>query len=117
MFNKKFLQSIKDILVNEHRQLTNSAALNQEIDTDGDETDEIQANMLIEMNSHLLSRNAAKLVKIEDALRRLDDKSYGLCEDCEEEIPEKRLLANPYYLTCVTCAEQREIIEKQGKRS
>ena len=88
-----------------------------DVDTEGDETDEIQGNMLIEMTNQLNSRNSVKLSQIEAALKRIEENSYGLCLDCGESIPEKRLLNNPYFQTCVSCAEEREIEEKQRKRS
>jgi DnaK suppressor protein len=72
--------------------------------------------MLIELNNQMNSRNSIKLAQIESAIKRIDDKTYGLCEDCGESIPEKRLLLNPYFQTCISCAEEREAEEKQRKR-
>ncbi len=88
-----------------------------EVDTDGDETDSIQGNMLIELNNQLSTRNAAKLGQIHSALSKIEDGTYGICEECGEQIPEKRLLINPYFVTCVSCAEDREAEEKQRRRS
>lgn len=118
MLNKKFLQKMKSLLLDEKNALLSKSSSNteQDIDTDGDEIDEIQGNMLIELNNQLNSRNNEKLIKINDALARLEKNVYGLCEDCEESIPEGRLLINPYFLICVSCAEDREAEEKQRKR-
>ncbi len=115
--NKTFLKKVKDLLLDQRRELLKQAEgqLN-EIDTEGDETDEIQANILIELNNQLTSRNSEKLQQIESAIKRIDDKTYGLCQDCEEPIAEKRLLSNPHFQTCVSCAEEREAEEKQRKR-
>lgn len=88
-----------------------------DIDTDGDETDEIQAGILIDINNQLTTRNSEKLVQIAEALHRVDNKTYGLCLDCGEMIPEKRLLINPYFQTCISCAEEREAEVKQRKRA
>jgi RNA polymerase-binding transcription factor DksA len=41
--------------------------------------------------------------EIDDALERIDNRSYGLCEVCERPIPLVRLLAVPYGRTCVAC--------------
>jgi DnaK suppressor protein len=60
------------------------------------------------LNSKLNARNKQTIISIEDALERIKNETYGMCKDCEEEIPEKRLLINPYFLTCVGCAESRE---------
>ncbi len=114
--NKTFLSKVKELLLAEKRDILKQVERDVAIDTDGDETDEIQGNLLIELTNQLNSRNATKLAQIEAALKRVDDKTYGKCQDCEEDIPEKRLLNNPYFQTCVSCAEEREAEEKQRKR-
>lgn len=114
--NKSFLKKMKELLTQQKQELLKQTDLDLDVDTEGDETDEIQANQLIEMNHQLVIRNAAKMSQIETALKRMEDKTYGLCQDCGDPIPEKRLLSNPYFQTCVSCAEEREAEEKQRKR-
>ncbi|WP_150525820.1 TraR/DksA family transcriptional regulator [Roseibium sediminis] len=46
----------------------------------------------------------ADLVRIENALRRIETGDYGFCLECEEEIPEKRLDIDPAAALCVRCA-------------
>jgi len=116
MFTKAFLKKIKEQLLQEKEVLSGKAVHRADIDTDGDETDEVQGNMLIELENQLNSRNNQKLSQINDALKKLADKTYGLCQECEEDIPEKRLLLNPYFVICVSCAEERETETKQRKR-
>jgi DnaK suppressor protein len=48
------------------------------------------------------------LEAIQRALDRLDDGSYGLCEDCGQAIPTVRLEMLPFASRCVACEEQRE---------
>jgi DnaK suppressor protein len=48
------------------------------------------------------------LEAIEAALERIEDGSYGLCEECNVRIPKTRLNAIPYATLCVRCAEQLE---------
>lgn len=43
------------------------------------------------------------LGEIEDALRRLADSAYGVCEDCRADIPPRRLETIPYARRCVAC--------------
>jgi RNA polymerase-binding transcription factor DksA len=114
--NKTFLSKVKNLLLKEKQDLQKQTGQEVIVDTDGDETDEIQGNMLIEMNNQLSTRNSAKLSQIDTALKRIEDNSYGLCLDCGDSIPEKRLLHNPHFQTCVSCAEEREAEEKQRKR-
>ena len=44
------------------------------------------------------------LVRVDQALRRLEDGEYGYCADCGEEIPDKRLAIDPMAERCVNCA-------------
>ena|SRR5271166_1383697 len=113
---KTFLQKIKKILLDQKSDILKKSSQDIDIDTDGDEADEIQGNIIIGINNQLNVRNIEKLAQIEEALKRVDTKSYGKCQDCEEPIPEKRLLINPHAQTCVSCAEDREAEEKQRKR-
>lgn len=117
MLTKTFLKKTKERLLQEKEALLEKSSQRHDIDTDGDETDEVQGNMLIELQNQLSSRNNLKLLQISDALKRIDEKTYGVCQDCEDDIPEKRLSLNPYFLTCVSCAEERENEIKQRKRS
>jgi DnaK suppressor protein len=117
MMNKTFLLKMKEQLLAERNALLKLPAPEVDIDTDGDETDEIQGNILIQLTAQLHVRNAAKLNQIDAALKRIEDQTYGLCADCSEAIADKRLLSNPYFTTCIFCAEEREIEEKQRKKS
>ena len=116
MLGKTFLKRIKEKMQSDMMELTKKSTQTLDIDTEGDETDEIQGNMLIEIQNQLNSRNLHKLSQISSAFKRLEDFTYGVCEDCEEDIPEKRLMVNPYFLTCVACAEARERENKHGKK-
>jgi RNA polymerase-binding protein DksA len=45
---------------------------------------------------------------IEGALERIEDRSYGLCEDCNKAITKTRLKAIPHTTLCINCASERE---------
>lgn len=112
-------KSVKEKLINklmEEKKELESKTYSHEVDVDGDETDEIQGSLLNHISSQLSSRDAQKLRQIDSALKRIEENTFGLCEDCEEEISEKRLEVNPYFSTCIGCAEQREFEDKQRKR-
>jgi len=115
--NKNFLKQMKETLLSEKKNITIRFSQPVDIDTEGDETDEIQANMILELANQLSFRDNNKITQINDALHKIEDNTYGLCEDCGDDIPEKRLMANPHFLTCVTCAEERELENKHRKRS
>lgn len=116
MFNKSFLKKIKDLLEIQKNEISMRATQIDDIDSDGDETDEIQANFLIEMSKQLNSRDRDKIIKINTALNKIAENKFGLCDDCEDEISEKRLLINPYCSTCISCAEEREKDSRQKRR-
>lgn len=53
------------------------------------------------------SRIREEMNQIERTLKRIDTGEYGFCADCGEKIPEKRLLAVPESIRCVTCEDRR----------
>lgn len=53
-----------------------------------------------------------RIRELRDALARIENGTYGVCSDCEEEIPEKRLTARPTTRFCVGCQETREKRQK-----
>lgn len=64
------------------------------------------------MNDQVVSEKALKEAlirknKLEYALRNVDTSEYGVCIECEEEIPVKRLLILPESTHCITCASQQ----------
>jgi DnaK suppressor protein len=56
-----------------------------------------------------LQMKAETLNKIDEALRRLEEGTYGYCFECGDEISEKRLRALPFAVRCKDCEEAREI--------
>jgi len=56
----------------------------------------------------IVSAETETLREIEDALARLDEGSYGLCEMCNEPIDPKRLGAVPYARLCIKCQTESE---------
>ena len=66
-----------------------------------------------EINFILNDREREKLVAIDEALLRIKEKTYGLCETCEGEIQLGRLKVLPFTRLCVKCQEENE---KESKR-
>jgi DnaK suppressor protein len=83
-----------------------------DIDLDGDEIDVIQANLLHTIDKKILEREAAKLVKINSALTKIDNGTFGNCEECDDLIALKRLEARPEAEFCILCAEKAELEAK-----
>ena len=59
----------------------------------------------------LIQMKSETLNKINEALRRLDEGTYGNCFECDEEIAEARLRALPFAVRCKDCEEARENAE------
>jgi DnaK suppressor protein len=56
-----------------------------------------------------ISDNDLRLLKdIDNTLDKMEKGTYGICEECEEKIIEKRLEANPVARYCITCKRQME---------
>ena len=63
----------------------------------------------------LIQMKAETLDKINEALRRLEDGTYGNCFECDEEIAEARLRALPFAVRCKDCEEARETAEQRER--
>jgi DnaK suppressor protein len=63
----------------------------------------------------LIQMKAETLNKIDAALRRLDEGTYGDCFECGEEISEARLRALPFAVRCKDCEEARETAEQRER--
>jgi DnaK suppressor protein len=61
-----------------------------------------------ELTLSLLDNEKEAIDQIEAALERIEDGSFGECEECAVRIPQARLEAIPYAALCVRCASQRE---------
>lgn len=59
-------------------------------------------------------RERKLIMKIREALERLDEGVFGICEHCEEEIGEARLRARPVTTLCIECKTEQERQEKIG---
>jgi DnaK suppressor protein len=61
-------------------------------------------------------RERKLIAKMQEAIRRIDDGTFGICDDCSGPISEKRLLARPVTTQCIECKTKQEKIEKlQGE--
>jgi DnaK suppressor protein len=108
---KKQLEDQKNEIISIISKPKNS--IYTEIDNHGDSVDLIQGEILIIANEQLIARNKEKLVKIDAALKKIEKGEFGSCDECGMDISEKRLLFNPAFYLCISCAEAIEI---QGKK-
>ena len=73
-----------------------------------------QASAEAEQNflMRIREREQRLIKKIDEALARMDQDNYGICERCEEEIPYPRLKARPVTTLCINCKTLEEQEEK-----
>lgn len=76
------------------------------IPLDNAERASIESDCLLTIS--LREKERYELRILEDVILRIDDDSYGQCEDCAGDIPIKRLEACPWTTQCVTCKEKEE---------
>jgi DnaK suppressor protein len=76
------------------------------LQAEGHDAPEREADRTLDLA--LSDREIRELGEVSAALRRLRGEGFGLCTDCEAEIPFDRLKAEPWALRCIDCEGQRE---------
>jgi RNA polymerase-binding transcription factor len=117
--SKKDLAEIRKGLESRKRQLL-LAAKNQ-LDSDmgldrndiSDENDLASSEYLLSFELRLRDREQYLIRKIENAIERIDEGEYGICEGCDEDISTGRIKARPVTTMCIRCKEEQERQEKQ----
>ncbi len=80
-----------------------------------DSVESSEADIQDEIEFALIQMKSETLNKIEEALRRLEEGTYGYCFECGEEISEKRLRALPFAVRCKDCEEAREVAQQRER--
>jgi DnaK suppressor protein len=80
---------------------------------DSGETSEVDIQEGIEFA--LIQMKTETLLHIDAALRRLEEDTYGRCDECGSEIAEARLLALPFAMRCRDCEGVREAINERER--
>ncbi len=86
--------------------VTNSAAL-------ADVNDQASLESERSFELRIKDRERKLIGKVQDALRKMADGSYGTCESCGEAISVKRLQARPVTTYCINCKAEQEAEEKR----
>ncbi|MGE3608557.1 MAG: TraR/DksA family transcriptional regulator [Bacteriovoracaceae bacterium] len=80
---------------------------------EGDEVDIVSVEKENQMDFRLKARNAVFLKKVRKSLQKIEDGTFGECEECGAEISHNRLLARPTADLCIHCKEAEEKKENQ----
>jgi DnaK suppressor protein len=114
----KELKRFKDRLVAERDAIVRNAnkTLNEEavLDTNElpDEIDQASAEYDQSFIFRLRDREKFYLSKVNQALAKIEDGTFGICEACDEPISVKRLEARPVTTLCIRCKEEQEMEER-----
>ena len=82
----------------------------------GDIYDQASSERDRELGLLLGDREREKIHSIDEALLRIAEGEYGICEECDEDIPLGRLKAMPFTRHCVKCKSDLEKLQAQTKR-
>lgn len=118
--NKKEVHFFRDLLTQRMQELLSEAGKTVEgMDEDKNFPDPTD-RALLEANRNFIlrirDRERKLIVKIQEALRRLDDGDYGTCESCGDEISIARLKARPVTTFCIDCKSVQEVEERKNRR-
>jgi DnaK suppressor protein len=118
---KKLLQEFRAKIAGDLKHLENDSLNMNQRDAAGDLSaysfhmaDMATDNFDREFTLGLASSEQQTLNAIDVALRKIEEGTYGICEECDKSIPQKRLVAMPYGRLCIKC---QEIEEKNKRRS
>lgn len=116
--NKKKLKLFRGLL-NERLDLLLSEAAKTMSDMTGDEenfpdpTDRASVESDRNFLLRIRDRERKLIMKIREALDRIENGAYGICEECGEEISEERLKARPVTTLCIDCKTSQEEDERR----
>ena len=106
-------QNLKDALLKKRTEILGTGGIkplqaSMENNTrQGDMADQASGNNEVHIQLKLKQTDAKILQAIEEALRRIEKGTYGVCRDCGEEIAAPRLNAIPWTRVCITCKEKQ----------
>ncbi len=103
---KESKSEIKKYISGEKRQL---------VETVLDDGDLSVIDLSEDISLKQLSTHRETLIKIDAALSKLKEGTYGICEECGDEISEERLRIMPFAIYCRDCQEKKELIEKMER--
>ncbi len=99
---------IKKYISGEKRQL---------VETVMDDGDLSVVDLSEDISLKQLSTHRETLIKIDAALKKIDEGTYGICEDCGDTISEERLKVIPFAILCRDCQEKKELMDKFERES
>lgn len=111
IFFRDLLVSWREILFNQAKGSVHH--LSEMVDSSpGDPTDRATYDAERTYMVRMRDRESRLIRKINQALDRIEEGSFGICEDCDEEISIGRLKARPVATLCIKCKTKMETYER-----
>jgi DnaK suppressor protein len=85
------------------------------VERHADQLDELQQACQRDLEVSTLNRESQQLREVRAALRRITEGSFGVCEECGEDIHSKRLAAIPWTAFCIECQEMLDRNRRESK--
>ena len=115
------MKQIKNMLIKMRSDLAHEISRRSKVTTEpgaqdiGDILDLVSEERTRELDIILTDREKRKLLQIDDALEKIEEDTYGQCEECGIKIPKPRLKVLPFAKHCVECQEKNEREEKYAR--
>lgn len=109
-FRNLLLQKIEELRKEAEKTV---GGMTGEKDNFPDPTDRATLETHRNFQLRIRDRERKLINKIEESLRKIDQGTFGICEDCGQEISEDRLLARPFTSQCIRCKTEMEEREKR----
>jgi len=110
LFRVMLTEKITDLLEDAGKTVSEMTSGNKENFPDPNDRASLEADRNFELR--IRDRERKLISKMQEAIRRIDDGNFGICDSCGGPISEKRLLARPVTTQCIDCKTKQEKIEK-----
>ena len=118
--NKKELDFFRELLAEKRVELMHEAeravdGMSGDKENMPDPTDRASLESNRNFMLRIRDRERKLVTKIDEALQRIEDGTYGICEECEEPIGVERMKARPVTTLCIDCKNAQEAEEKRQR--
>ena len=114
---KRQLAFFRNMLQEQLEELTQKSdatiarLLNSTVES-ADPLDRTSLELERDLTLHMLDRENKLILKIKKTLQKIEDRTFGICEGCDEEIDIERLKSRPVTELCIECKTHQEKLEK-----
>lgn len=117
---KRDLEKFKKVLVDERARILQHALkmADENVTIDSDDVPDIvdlaTSDLSMNLNVEIKERERQLVGKIDYALSKIEDGTFGVCDECGESIDTARIRVRPVTTLCIKCKEEQEAQEKRG---